>query len=231
VWRTFRRFAGSRAYRRLVDAGGGEGYFAASFPAARFKVVVDAVAPALAVAAGRGLAAVQGDVRRLPLREGSCDLVLSSDVLEHLAPGDVAAALAEIARVLEEGGVALVNTSCYGLYLRRWLRRAPGGGRLDADDLKDGHLSRLTARGLERAIRAAGLKIKKKVYFKHLFQPAAALVVDLVRGESAESAAKEEVLAGRGARALNAARIFVAGLDALLFGWLPGGAVVYKLEK
>jgi SAM-dependent methyltransferase len=211
--------------------GGGEGYFAASFPAARFKVVVDAVAPALAVAAARGLAAVRGDVRRLPLRTSSCDLVLSSDVLEHLAPGDVGAALAEVARVLEEGGTALVNTSCYGLYLRRWLRRAPRGGRLDADDLKDGHLSRLTARELERAIRAAGLKIRKRVYFKHLFQPAAALVVKLVRGDGGEETTKEEVLAGRGARALNAVRIFVAGLDALLFGWLPGGAAIYKLEK
>jgi SAM-dependent methyltransferase len=231
VWRTFRRFAGRREYRRLVDAGGGEGYFAASFPAARFKVVVDTVAPALAVAAGRGLAAVQGDIRRLPLRDGSCDLILSSDVLEHLAPYDVGVALAEMARILEEGGVALVNTSCYGLYLRRWLRRAPGGGRLDADDLKDGHLSRLTARELERAIRAAGLNIQKKAYFKHLFQPAAALAVKLVRGSGDEGTAKEEVLAGRFARALNAVRIFVAGLDAMLFGWLPGGAVIYKLEK
>jgi ubiquinone/menaquinone biosynthesis C-methylase UbiE len=231
VWRTFRRFAGRREYGRLVDAGGGEGYFAASFPTARFKVVVDAVAPALAVAAGRGMAAVQGDIRRLPLRDGSCDLVLSSDVLEHLAPDDVAVALAEIARVLKGGGTALVNTSCYGLYLRRWLRRAPGGGRLDADDLKDGHLSRLRARELEREMRAAGFKIKRRVYFKHLFQPAAALAVKLVRGETGEAVAKEEVLAGRGARALNALRIFVAGLDALLFGWLPGGAVIYKLEK
>jgi ubiquinone/menaquinone biosynthesis C-methylase UbiE len=223
--------AGRREYGRLVDAGGGEGYFAASFPAARFKVVVDAVAPALAVAAARGLAAAQGDVRRLPLRDGSCDLVLSSDVLEHLAPGDVAVALVEVARVLEKGGTALVNTSCYGLYLRRWLRRAPGGGRLDADDLKDGHLSRLTARELERAIGAAGLKIRKRVYFKHLFQPAAALAVKFVRGDGDAVAPKGEVLAGRFARALNAVRIFVASLDALLFGRLPGGAVIYKLGK
>ena len=231
MWRTFRRFAGRRAYGRLVDAGGGEGYFAASFAAARFKVVVDAVAPALAVAVGRGLAAVRGDVRRLPLRASSCELVLSSDVLEHLAPADVAVALAEVARALKDGGTALVNTSCYGLYLRRWLRRAPGGGRLDADDLKDGHLSRLTARELESAIGAAGLRIKKRVYFKHLFQPAAALAVRLLRGDGGAVVAKEEVLAGGLARALNAVRIFVAGLDALLFGWLPGGAVIYKLEK
>lgn len=231
MWRTFRRFAGNRDYGCLVDAGGGEGYFAAAFPAAPFKAVVDVVAPALAVAAGRGLAAVQGDVRRLPLRNSSCDLVLSSDVLEHLAPDDIGVALAEAARVLEEGGTALINTSCYGLYLRRWLRRAPGGGRLDADDLNDGHLSRLTARELERTIRAAGLDIKKKVYFKHFFQPAAALAVRLIRGEGGATDAKEEVLAGRGARALNAVRIFVAGLDALFFGWLPGGAVIYKLEK
>lgn len=167
----------------------------------------------------------------MPLLSGSCGLVLSSDVLEHLPPGDVAVALAEIARVLEVGGMALVHTSCYGLYLRRWLRRAPGGGRLDADDLKDGHLSRLTAGELKRAISGAGLNIKRRVYFKHLFQPAAALAVRLLPGGGDEAARKEEVLAGHGGRALNAVRIFVAGLDAILFGWLPGGAVIYRLEK
>jgi len=233
VWRTFRRFAGRGDYDKLVDLGGGEGYLAALFTAARRKIVVDAVAAALAVAKSRGLAAVQGDVRRLPFKDAACDLVLSSDVLEHLPPADLGVALREAARIMTPGGTALVNTSCYGLYLRRWLRRAPGPGRLDLDDLKDGHLSRPKRAELEAAIKTAGLRVKKRIYYKHLFQPLTALLVSLLatRGKGERSSAKEKTLASGPLRALNAARIFVAGLDALFFGWLPGGAVIYKLEK
>lgn len=233
MWRAFRRFAGRRDYERLVDLGGGEAYFAALFDRARYKVVVDAVAPALAVAKGRGLAVVQGDVRRVPLATGACDLVFLSDVLEHVPPAEVGVVLREAARVMKEGGALLVNTSCYGLYLRRWLRRAPGGGRLDQDDVDDGHLNRLTRLELEAAIKGAGLKIKKRLYFKHLFQPLTALPARALsgRGDGGAAKAKEKTLRGGFGRALNAVRIFVAGWDALFFGWLPGGAVVYKLEK
>lgn len=234
VWRTFRRYAGRQRYDRLLDLGGGEGYLASLFQGARHKTVVDAVAPALAVAQGRGLAAVQADVRRLPFKTGACDLAFLSDVLEHLPPGDVEAALRETARLLRPGGVALVNTSCYGIYLRRWLRRAPGGGRLDRDDLKDGHLNRLAAGELQRAAAAAGFRIAKRRFYKHFFQPLTALSVRLVRGDRETEeveAAKTRTLARRPMRFLNAVRIFVAGWDALLFGWLPGGAVIYKLEK
>ncbi len=230
MWRAFRRFAGRREYQRLVDLGGGEGYFAALFGGARYKVGVDAVAPALAVAKSRGLAVVQGDVRRVPLVDGGCDLIFLSDVLEHVPPPDVGVVLQEAARVMKAGGALLVNTSCYGLYLRRWLRRAPGGGRLDLDDVDDGHLSRLTRLELEAAIKAAGLKIKKRLYFKHLFQPLTALPVRALVGRGGETT-KEKTLAGGFGRALNAVRIFGAGWDGLLFGWIPGGAVIYKLEK
>jgi SAM-dependent methyltransferase len=230
VWRTFRRFAGRREYQRLVDLGGGEGYFAALFGGARHKVVVDAVAPALAVAKSLGVAVVQGDVRRVPLVDGGCDLIFLSDVLEHVPPSDVGVVLKEAARVMKAGGALLVNTSCYGLYLRRWLRRAPGGGRLDLDDVDDGHLSRLTQLELEAAIKAAGLKIKRRLYFKHFFQPLTALPVRALVGGGDETT-KEKTLGGGLGRALNAIRIFVAGWDALFFGWIPGGAVIYKLEK
>ncbi len=230
MWRTFHRFAGRREYQRLVDLGGGEGYFAAIFGRARYKVVVDAVAPALAVAKSRGLVVVQGDARRIPLVDGGCDLIFLSDVLEHVPPSDVSVVLQEAARVMKAGGALLVNTSCYGLYLRRRLRRAPAGERLDLDDVKDGHLSRLTRLELEAAIKAAGLKIKKRLYFKHLFQPLTALPVRALVGGDGETT-KGKTLGGGFGRALNAVRIFVAGWDALFFGWIPGGAVIYKLEK
>lgn len=217
----------------LVDLGGGEGYFARLWSDARRRVVVDAVAPALKVARARGLDVIQGDVRRAPLRGGSVDLIVSSDVWEHLDAGDVPAALAEVARVLAPGGTALVHTSCYGVYLRRWLRRARGRAPLDADDLKDGHLNRFAAPALERMFAAAGLKIKKRSFYKHLFQPATALLVRLARGGEGENAdAKAERLQSPALRLLNGVRIYIARLDQVFFGWwLPGGAAIYKLEK
>jgi len=235
VWRTLRRFAGNGEYDTLVDLGGGEGYFASLWPGVRRKLVVDAVTPALAVARNRGLLAVAGDVRRLPLRDGRAELVVSSDVLEHLTAADIPAALAEMARVLAPGGVALLHTSCYGLYLRRWLRRAPGSEPLDADDLKDGHRSRLTPAAFERALAAAGFKVKRRRYYKHLFHPLAALAAGAARpraGGADGAHDKRNVLQSPIMRGLNNVRAALARLDMLAFGWwLPGGAVIYKLEK
>lgn len=53
------------------------------------------------------LALVQGDVHRLPLRDGSLDFVISRSTLHHWA--DPVAALVEIRRVLLPGGVALIH--------------------------------------------------------------------------------------------------------------------------
>ncbi|GAA1710486.1 class I SAM-dependent methyltransferase [Fodinicola feengrottensis] len=54
----------------------------------------------------RGHSAFRGDATRLPLADESVDLVVSSDVLEHI-PDHVSAA-AELLRVLRRGGFALV---------------------------------------------------------------------------------------------------------------------------
>lgn len=53
------------------------------------------------------VALVQGDVHRLPLRNGSLDFVISRSTLHHWA--DPTAALLEIRRVLLPGGVALIH--------------------------------------------------------------------------------------------------------------------------
>jgi SAM-dependent methyltransferase len=49
-----------------------------------------------------------GDAGALPYADGSVDVVLCTQVLEHI--GDPAGAVGEIARVLAPGGVALVST-------------------------------------------------------------------------------------------------------------------------
>ena len=233
VWRAFLRFGPPGGVGLLTDVGGGEGYFAALWPGAARRVVVDVVPAALAVARSRGLWAIAGDARALPFREGVADLVLCSDLLEHLPATDVPAALAALARVLKPGGVALVHTSVYGFYLRRWFKRAPGRSPLDADDLKDGHLNRFRPGELEALAAAVGLRLERRVYYKHFFQPLTALATRAAAGGNAgEGERKTATLRSPLGRAANAVRVALAQLDVLVFGWwLPGGAAVYKLVK
>lgn len=237
VWRTALRFARDAPPGLLLDVGGGEGYFAWRWPGSRRRLVVDVAFAPLAVARGRGLAVIQGDVRRLPLRTGAAALVVCSDVLEHLPAEAVPRALAELARVCRQDGLAVVHTSCYGFYLRRWLKRAPGHEPLDADDLKDGHLNRLPAATLAQAVREAGFSIANKIYYKHFFQPLIAALENffkLKKLTGAEGGTKAKALALRNpiVRLANELRIAAAAWDAVVFGsWLPGGAVIYKLKR
>ena len=76
------------------------------------RVVGIDVSPVIAAsAAGRsGVAAVAGDVRRLPFRAGSFDVVVSNSTLDHFADhAQIAAALAELRRVLAADGVLILT--------------------------------------------------------------------------------------------------------------------------
>jgi SAM-dependent methyltransferase len=93
---------------RVVDVGGGPGYFA---DAVRQRggtcVVVDHAASELMLHDRVPATAVVADGARLPLREGAADVAHCSNVLEHvLRPQDV---LAEMVRVLRPGGVGYLS--------------------------------------------------------------------------------------------------------------------------
>jgi SAM-dependent methyltransferase len=62
------------------------------------------------IARQRGLNAQHADARKLPVPDGSQDLFLAFDVLEHIEEDNLAAA--EIFRVLKPGGVALIAVPC-----------------------------------------------------------------------------------------------------------------------
>ena len=61
-----------------------------------------------------GLPLVLGSVLELPFRDGSAEVVTCFDVLQHLPAGGDGRALAEVARVLATGGVALVRSNGRG---------------------------------------------------------------------------------------------------------------------
>jgi 2-polyprenyl-6-hydroxyphenyl methylase/3-demethylubiquinone-9 3-methyltransferase len=63
---------------------------------------------ALGQAAAHGVAAVRGDVQRLPFADGCADVVAAGEILEHVP--DLRRTIAETARVLRPGGLIVLDT-------------------------------------------------------------------------------------------------------------------------
>jgi SAM-dependent methyltransferase len=119
------------------------------------------------IARERGLKAVRGDACLLPFSDGSVDLVLAFDVLEHLDDGP---ALREIRRVLRPGG-------------RLWVA-VPADMRLwSGHDEAVGHLRRYTRASLASAVSDAGLDIVELKSWNVLLRP----LVEVRRRRSTES--------------------------------------------
>ncbi|HVM12281.1 MAG TPA: methyltransferase domain-containing protein [Actinomycetota bacterium] len=94
-------------------------------------------------APGRPL--LQGDMNRLPFRDGAFDAVVNSEVIEHIPREDVR--LEELVRVIRPGGALILGTPDYGKRLWRtleWIygKIFPGGyvkehiNRYDHDELR-----------------------------------------------------------------------------------------------
>lgn len=97
----------------VLEAGCGPAPAAGHFgDRAPLLVGIDLSEAMLAVAGDRtpGLRRAQGDLRRLPLRDGCCALVIACYTLQHLPRGELGPALAELGRVLGDKGVLLVAT-------------------------------------------------------------------------------------------------------------------------
>jgi SAM-dependent methyltransferase len=161
----------------LVDLGTGRGELpalAARRGAAR-AVGVE-YAPAALELARRTIAAheadgraevIAADVRAVPLPDGLADLVTLIDVVEHLAPAELRAALGEARRLLRPGGRLLAHTmpnrTVYALTYRLQRLARPGRRARWPSDPRNEHERRLhvneqTAGGLRRALRRAGFQ-------------------------------------------------------------------------
>lgn len=107
------------AGRTLLDVGGGPGYFADAFRALGASYIgLDADAGELSLH-GRAVAegTVLGSGMALPFRDGSLDVVYSSNVLEHVVHPELMAD--EMVRVAKPGGTVFLSYN-------NWL--APNGG-------------------------------------------------------------------------------------------------------
>ncbi len=136
----------------VLDAGCGTGAllpWAATLTAPSFPAAVDVSPAAVERCRSAGLAAELevGSVTDLPYDDGRFDLVLSSDVLQHLTIDQASSAASEMARVLRPGGRLLIRTNSaqgrrgveeqddWRLYTKDSLRNVLEGAGLEVDRL------------------------------------------------------------------------------------------------
>jgi SAM-dependent methyltransferase len=114
----------------ILDVGCGDGaalavaaqYISGQNPAHRFAGL-DWSADALRQARGRGLGVVRGSVSpRLPVADDAADVVIMSELIEHLVDPD--GAVAEVRRVLRPGGSLLLSTPNLAAWYNRGLLAA-----------------------------------------------------------------------------------------------------------
>lgn len=110
--------------QRIVDVGCGDGAATAlvkSLDPGNTVIGVDWSATALARAADRGLPVVQGgtDGGGLPLADSCADVVIMSELIEHLVDTDTA--VDEARRVLRPGGLLLLSTPNLAAWFNRGL--------------------------------------------------------------------------------------------------------------
>ncbi|MGQ9635685.1 MAG: methyltransferase domain-containing protein, partial [Bryobacteraceae bacterium] len=99
--------------RRVLDAGCGTGYGSAELARAAFHVVGADLSPEAVEYARHQYAApnldfVQADCTQLPFRDGSFDLIVSFELIEHL--DDWRSLLRELRRVLAPAGQCVIST-------------------------------------------------------------------------------------------------------------------------
>lgn len=169
--------AGFVAGMSLLDVGTGRGEMLAVAVelGARLAVGVEYAATGAQLAQGTLVArevterahVLQADARALPLPDASVDMVTMLDVIEHLSPAELEAALAEAHRVLVPGGLFVGHTfptrTIYDVTYRllrrarrRWTREWPADPRVDYERLM--HVNEQTVRGLRRSMARAGFE-------------------------------------------------------------------------
>jgi 2-polyprenyl-3-methyl-5-hydroxy-6-metoxy-1,4-benzoquinol methylase len=158
-----RRYAHAINPHRVLDAGCGTGYLSSvlereeSLP----MYAIDLGREGVRYARGMGVERVaRADIRQLPFRPGSFDMVLSMDVIVHLDQVQDATAVAEMTRVLASGGLLVVRASALTILRSR-------------HSVFVNEQQRFTRARLLRIIRAAGLEVLRSTYVNSLLLPAA----------------------------------------------------------
>jgi SAM-dependent methyltransferase len=175
-----RKFLDMRSDDIVLDLGCGSGRFCVwSLDTGAHLVGAD-TGSFFAKEARSNVDLVVGELRRLPFADGSVSKAYTIDVLEHLSPEGLKATLAEIARVLQDGGALFVYThvrqrSVLSPLLGLVSRAALAIERLGLADLtieklrKTDHLNPLMSRAhLDEVAAEAGFTVDRFRYYTPL---------------------------------------------------------------
>lgn len=162
VIRALMRRAATPDGLRLLDAGCGTGHNLREFGVPATARGVDASPQAIEFCRRRGIGGVsEGRIEDLPFADGSFDLILATDVFEHL-PDDLLA-MRELRRVAAPGARLVATVPAYGWL---WSRH----------DTAHHHFRRYTLRRLRDRLRVAGWTPVAWSYFNTLLLPPIAAV-------------------------------------------------------
>jgi glycosyltransferase involved in cell wall biosynthesis/predicted SAM-dependent methyltransferase len=151
------REAGTTTDGRILDIGCGSSRILRDLPGA---VGLDVSFRKLRYMSRYGLRLVQGSIFALPFRDGAIEVLVCSEVIEHIAGGTTP--FEEMARVHREGGTLVLGTPDYGTWSWRALealyrRLAPGG-------YADEHVTHYTHTGLVRLVTGTGYRHLRTSY-------------------------------------------------------------------
>jgi SAM-dependent methyltransferase len=151
----------SMALGRVLDAGCGTGGFLATLAQRMprvelFGLELDPIAASVARAAS-SRPVCGGSVNALPFGNSTFAAIVTADVLCHRGV-DEAAALGELHRCLQPGGLLVVNLPAYG-----WL--------LSQHDLAVHNVRRYSARGVRSLLAAAGFAGIRTAYWNTILFP------------------------------------------------------------
>ena len=166
IWAMLRR-AGVAPSARLLDAGCGTGRNLVEFRSLGEVEGVDFSPQAVEFCHQRGLTGVRrAAVEELPFEDGRFNLILATDVIEHL--DDDLRALTELRRVAARGAHLVLTVPAY-----QWL--------WSQHDESMQHRRRYTARRLREQVARSGWEPQVETYFYAALLPAVAVVRTLQR--------------------------------------------------
>jgi SAM-dependent methyltransferase len=172
IWALLRRGGGTTSSLRILDAGCGTGRNLVEFSGLGVAEGVDFSPDAVDFCRRRGLAGVQrAPIEQLPFEDGRFNLILATDVIEHL--DDDRRALAELRRVAAVGARLVVTVPAY-----QWL--------WSQHDESMHHRRRYTLRRLHEQVSASGWDPRVETYFYAAVLPAVVAVRKLRRRRSAK---------------------------------------------